>query len=657
MKKRLLSLVLCIAMLLPTLVFFTSCGSEEPDKTGEIPPMTIVIAMMTDEKTNEKGIAAAEKVLNRIAESNLNTHIELKLYTEEEYYAKLEEALLARSEAKINGDKSTSIGSVDDVTFDEEKNREVTAYPKPYKDQIDIFYVDSKVKLEQYRNWPEEGYTFADFEKDPVNTPTFSLVTVLEEAMLKESAPLLTKYLSAGLLNAGKVYVQGVGEQCAIPSNAIYDEAEYMLVDKKYFNESAYNIDEITNLQSLENFMMDFVEKYPNVQPVYNLGSMGFVSLTGKNSIISQFVSSTATSESVGLEPKTLLGAGTFKSLLVSMNKYLSKTLVTDDPVTGSNIPTDRLNNGSFAVGYVTANPYEIEAYKENYYVIESNKAQINEKQACGNMFAVSEFTSDVNRCLEVINMIQTNKEFHNALVYGAENVTYTVNQTTGLINRTKQGDTIYLMDYNRTGNLFITEPNSEMSALELEYAENDWALAKAAARHAMFSPYIGFNLQVLAAETDTNKTNPTNLPTQAEIDFLEKLYGELMDVVFDYDEAIDPETQEPLYATYVMFLDTIDAEFRGLMLGQSWYEVSTWYGKTVVAAAEEGEEPTTAPTTEEPVTGEPVTEDEPVVDPDAEVSMADSKVVSTQLVATAGMKNIYRQFLDWRKVRFVAAS
>ncbi|MBQ8383377.1 MAG: hypothetical protein IJX47_09260 [Clostridia bacterium] len=663
MKKRLLSLVLCLTMLLPTLVLFTSCGSEAEKDFGTIEPVTIVIAMMTDEQTTQKGIEAAEKVLNQISESNLNTHIELKLYTEDEYYAKLEEALYARYYAvEVEGDKSTSIGDVEDVTFDEEKNREVTAYPEMYENQIDIFYVDSKTKLEEYRYWLPEGVTREEFEKDPYNVDTIQLVAILDESAINESAPLLSKYLSANLLNAGKVYQQGTGELCAIPSNAIYDEAEYMLVDKKYFDESVYNIDEVTNLLSLENYLIDFVEKHPDVQPVYNLGSMGFVSLTGKNSVISQYVATGATADAVGLEPKTMLGAATLRSALISMQKYLPLSNEKADPITGSVIPEEILNNGKFAVGYVSADPEEIEAYEENYYVIESNKAVINSEQACGNMFAVSNYTSDVDRCLEVINMIQTNEEFHNALTYGEEQVTYSVNQTTGLIERVKDGDTVYMMDINRTGNLFITAQNSDMSEQELKYSANDWELAKAASRHAFFSPYVGFELAVFNGEEifddpnteDVNESNnPTNLPTTKEIDFLEEQYNWLMKEIFDYDEAVDAETGEPLYLTYAAYLDALDAQVRARLLPE--YEALQKVEDTEepAIAAQDSEDTSTpdAPATGEPTTGEPVTgKGEP-----KEITYP--SVVASQLVATAGQKNIYRQFLDWRKIRFVAAS
>lgn len=660
MKKRLLSLVVCLAMLLPTLVLFTSCSDEDTVDYGNIKPMTIVIAMITDEKTNEAGIEAAEKALNQITESNLKTHVELKLFTEDEYYTELEKALLARRDAVAAGDKTSSLGEVDDVVFDEEKNREVTAFPEPYENQIDIFFVDNKAKLESYRLWRPEGLSDAEFEADPLGT-TESLVSVLDD-YLAESAPLLSKYLASGLLNAGKVYVQNNGELCAIPSNAIYDSAEYMIVDKKLFDASNYNIEEVTDLVSLENFLIDLVESNPDVQPVYNIGNMGFISLTGKNSVIAQYVAENATPDSVGLEPKTILGSAAFRGILVSMNKYLPLSNAAD-PITGNDLSA--AEPGTFAVGFVKADTEEIKAYEENYYVIESHKASITTEQACGNMFAVSAFTSDAARCMEVLNMIQTNSEMHNALAYGEENVTYTIDETSGLVVREKEGNEIYLMDVNQTGNLFLTLPNTDMTEKELAYAANDWALAKAATRHAYYGPYIGFELEVFEGEEifddpntkDVNESNnPLNLPTAKEIDFLEEQYYWLMDALFDYEEAVDEVTGEPLYATYAAYLDALDTAVREKLLPEHEALMKENDTEEPAIDAQDADEPLTneTPATGEPVTGEPVTGD---VEDDTPKEITYPNVVASQLVATAGMKNIYRQFLDWRKFHYIAAS
>ena len=605
MKKRLLSLVLCLAMLLPTLVLFTSCDQEDQAVPGTIKPMTIVIAMMTDEKTTEEGIEATEKALNAISESNLNTHIELKLYTEKEYYQKLEEALLARRDAVNSGDKSTSLGEVTDVIFDEEKNREVTAYPDPYENQIDIFFVDSKTKLESYRWWKLEEATDKEYESDP-GLYSESLVSTLDE-YLAEAAPLLSKYLSAGLLNAGKVYQANVGELCAIPSNTIYDRPEYMLIDKALFDSYSYNLSEMTSLVSMENYLIDVVTDHPEITALYNLGTMGLYSLTGKNSAICQTALEGADPAAIGQQPTTMFGSALFRSSLVSIDKYAP--LNGKYPVVGSDI--SGAEKGKFAVGFVQANDDEIKAYEDDYYVVMTKKAAITNQQAHGNMFAVSAFTSDAERCMQVINMLQTNKEAHNVLVYGQENVTYTVDESTGIINREKDGKAVYLMDIHKSGNLFLTLPNSDMTEIELAYAANDWALAKAASRTAFFSSYTGLELQLLEGEEifddpateEDESNNPLNLPTVAEIDFLEQAYNLMMSKLFDYNAVKDEvdENGKLLYANYSAYLDALDTELRALTMGEE---------STV-------------------------------------------KVVGTQLAATTGTKNIYRQYMDWKKIRY----
>jgi hypothetical protein len=609
MKKRLLSLVLCLAMLLPTLLLFTSCREEDTKVPGTIKPMTIVIAMMTDEKTNEAGIEATEKALNAITEGNLNTHIELKLYTEAEYYAELEKALLARREAVANGDASTSLGEVTDVIYDEEKNREVTAYPEPYENQIDIFFVDSMAKLESYRLWKQEEASDKDYAEDP-GLYSDSLVSTLDEYM-EESAPLLSKYLSAGLLNAGKIYLQNTGELCAIPSNTIYDSPEYMIIDKELFDSYSYNMGEVTNLVSLENYLVDVVTDHPEITALYNLGSMSMLSLTGKNSAICQGATEGVSPDAVGLEPKTMFGSAVFRSSLVSINNYAP--INGKYPIPGLDI--SGAEKGKFAVGFVRANAEEIKAYEKDYYTVMTQKAVITNEQAHGNMFAVSAYTSAADRCLEVINLLQTNKEAHNILVYGQENVTYIVEESTGMIKRETEGEAVYVMDINKTGNLFLTLPNTDMTERELAYAANDWALAKAASRNAFFSAYTGMELMVFEGEEifddpttpDVDESNnPLNLPTKVEIDFLESAYNAMLGKIFGYQAVKDEvgENGKLVYANYSAYIDALDAELRAMTMEGS-----------------------------------------------------DVKVVGSQLAATTGTKNIYRQYMDWKKIHYSTPS
>ena len=579
MKKRLLSLALCLAILLPTLLLFTSCEEEEIEATGTIAPMTIVIAMITDDETNQAGIDATEKALNRITENNFNTHVELKFYKESEYYDAVETALLARRKAVNDGDKSTSVGSVKDTVYDEEKNREVTAYPEPYENQIDIFFVGSSEKLLDYVMWKADTATDEEYAADPyLNSDP--LVAGLDEDIPTAGA-LLGKYLSSGLMNAGKVSFAGAATQYAIPSNAIYNKGEYMVVDKKLFDASPYSIEEVSNVIALEEFLLGVANEHGgSVVPLYNLGSMGFVSLTGKTSVLSQMIDSSTAITASGVEPASILSNLTFRNILTSANKYSPAGY----PKAGSDLSNAK--TGEFAVGFIAATEDEIAAYEEDYYVIESHKAMVSTEQACSNMFAVSAFTSDTTRCVQIINLLQTNAKAHNILVYGEENVTYTVDDNTNMVKRMHEGDYVYLMDIHKTGNLFITYQNTEMSAEELIYSANDWALAKSVSRHVFFGPYIGFQI-AYKSETD----EPTEFkPSAAFADNTEKAYYTVIEEAFKFNTyAKDEETGyyvdgegKPFsykekgkeifvtdYASYLNYLDATYVNVTSVMEGQ----------------------------------------------------------------------------------------
>lgn len=587
MKKRLLSLALCLAMLLPTLVLFTSCSEEDTAEEGTIVPMTIVIAMMTDEKTNEAGIAATERALNRITESNYNTHVELKLYTESEYYTKLEEQLLARRDAVEAGDKATSLGAVTDKIFDEEKNREVTAYPEAYENQIDIFFVGSREKLDQYRMWKYDDASDEDYETDPVNNSE-SLLSSLD-ASLDEFAPLLSKYLSQGLLNAGRIYFENAGELVAIPSNNIYDDGEYMIIDKKLFDSYSYSLEDVSGVVALEDFLVDVATDHADVTPLYNLGSMNFESFTGTTTMIGRCTTEATAADDTEYFPGSLLSAGEVRNTLDSVMKYAS---INDKyPIPGSDL--SGAEAGKFAVGFLTANEQEIAAYEDDYYVIEFSKSLVTTEQACSNMFAVSAFTSDVDRCMEIINLLQTNKEAHNVLVYGEENETYVVDESTKMIKRQYDGDAVYVMDIHKSGNLFITYQNTEMTEEELLYSANDWALAKSATRHVYYGPITGFVLQYAETEEDATLWKPS----KDNLSAYEELYNQMLVEAFEYETAVDDKGQP--YATYLDYLTALDTKYK----------------------------------------------------------TANGNLVGTQLAATAGKKNIYRQYLDWKKIHYMPAS
>lgn len=545
MKKRLISLALVLAMLTSVLTLFTGCGSTgNVAEESATPPMTITIAMITEEATTPEGIQAVEDALNRITEKTLNTHVALQFYTADEYDAAIEAKIKARLEYRANNETDlNSVGKDEDKTLNE-YGREVTVYPEPFENQIDIFLVNGINNLDYYTQFPAYGVSEEDYEDDPVANGE-NVVASLDSYLTDGTADLITKYISSALLDKCKVN----GELKAIPSNAITGNPEYLAVNKELFDKYSYSIDSITDLNSLQYFLTDVAQNEPGVTPLYNYGSMGFVSVTGQPSALATIIANeNVDAATTSTPPNPITSNIPFRDSLAIINSYAS--IAGKYPVSGSDL--SEAETGTFAAGFISANSIDIEAYEEDYYLIQTRASAVSNEQLYDNAFAVFEYSSDPARCAKIINLIQTNREFHNLLLYGVENVTYTINEDTGLVERKPEGTdgAVYMMDINRCGNLFISMPNSEMSEVELNLAANDWEKAKEMSRSLFLSPYLGFD-PVLGDDAEHYQAS------EADLDTLERLFYETFDMISEYPNAVDETTgEQPAFEDY---LDTVD--------------------------------------------------------------------------------------------------
>lgn len=545
MKKRLISLALVLAMVTSMLALFTGCGS-----TGNVveesttPPMTITIAMITEKETTPEGIQVVQDALNKITEKTLNTHVALQFYTAEEYDAAIQAKIKARLEYRANNETDlNSVGKDEDKTLNE-YGREVTVYPEPFENQIDIFLVNGASNLDYYAQFPSFGVSEKDYEDDPASNSE-SVVATLDSYLTDGTATLLTKYISTALIDKCKVN----GELKAIPSNAIVGNAEYLLINKELFDKYSYSIDSVTDITSLQYFLTDVAQNEPDVTPLYNYGSMGLVSVNGQPSALAAVIANeNVDPATTSCPPLPITSNLQLKDALAVINSYAS--IAGKYPVSGWDL--SEAETGTFAAGFISANSIDLEAYEEDYYMVQTRASAVSNDQLYNNAFAVFEYSSDPARCAKIINLIQTDREFHNLLLYGVENVTYTVNEDTGLVERKPEGTdgAVYMMDINRCGNLFISMPNSEMSETELALASNDWEKAKAMTRSLFLSPYLGFDVE-LGDDAEHKQ------PTQADFDTLEKLFYETFDKISEYPNVIDETTgEQPAFEDY---LETVD--------------------------------------------------------------------------------------------------
>lgn len=507
MKKRLMSLGLCMLMLVSTTSILSSCKDDSTRETEEpVKPMTVTLNMITDERTTENGIDAVQKAINQITENDLNVHVVLQLYTKDEYH----DAILNKSQARLDdisaGKKYSSIGSIDDqkvIEIADGKYRTVTAYPEPYANQLDIFVVTGYDMLTE----------FVDA----------GIVTDVTDAMSSTEATLIAKYVSSKLLGYGNVN----DAQYAVPGNSYYGAYEYLLVKKSLFDKYPYSIKDMTGLASLREYLVDVAENEEGVIPLYNVGSLGLTSVLERDSIVSSFVPDGAV-ETDTYRPDNILKNASVQAQLA--------TIIACGSVNGDYAKdVDVVDfDANFAAAYITGDAGTPELYKDDYYVIQTRKPVADADEIFSSMFAVSPYTSDVNRCMQLINLLMTNETLLNMLLYGVENTTYVRDEDTGIISRKYSNDTdsIYIMDENLIGNLFLAWQNDEMSEEMLRVSADNWKLAKQASTDATFSPFARFPLVWNDKLEQTAKG-------------LNELYVDLWTKVGEFNGRVDPTTGE----------------------------------------------------------------------------------------------------------------
>jgi ABC-type glycerol-3-phosphate transport system substrate-binding protein len=533
MKKRMISLGMCAAVLVTGSALVGCSSSGNVSSTSSVRPLTVTLNMKTGDQTTPEGIAAVQDAINQITENDLNIHVVLRAYTEDEYDSAIDTMLAAREADTLAGIKKSSLGNSSDTTVVEIVNgltRTVTAFPDAYDNQIDIFMIYDYSSLLEYA---EAGY-----------------LSEISGSLADDTASKINKYTSSTLLSYGEVD----GSQYAVPSNTVYGDYEYLIVNKELFDSYPYTISDVTDITSLTGFLTDVATDHPEITPLYNVTDMGLISVTGQNSVVAAYVPNGA-NESDGYAPANIITGTVFKSYLASILTFAS---VNDKyPVYTTDVDMD----ANFAAAFVYGDAALADLYEDDYYVIKTRNPVADADEIYGAMYAVSAYTSDSDRCMELISYLYTNSELFNILLYGVENVTYTVDEDTGIVSRKYSSDnnTLYINDLYSVGNVFLAYQNDEMTEEELRLSADGWKLAKQASTDVTYSPYARFVVD-WDPESTTSSSSDEGSDTMALSEYADRLsmlYDEMWAKLSEFNISIDASTGEP--ATVDGYLSTLE--------------------------------------------------------------------------------------------------
>ena len=508
MNKRLISLFLCFLMLIS--VSATGCsvfggGAEttadsgvtvDPDSGSAI---TLTMYIPCEKPVAEEDRLLVEEAINKITKSKFKTQINLYLPTVDEYYETIEGIMqarayeqeqeeLAKSELKkaIRAAKAEGVDSEVAISkfYDEHpewvKYQETTAdpdaeetapetrlnelgmpeikYPDERENQLDIIWLSGYDKLIEY------------IEADQLQR--------LDEE-LSSSSKKLKQYIYTGALDAVKTAGSGT---YAIPNNTVIGEYTYLLLNKSLVDKYKYSPSDLTSVVKCADFLADVSKYEPDVLPV--VGELP-VTLTkywsidpdtlevdhDKFNVIGHGISDMATLGSMfnftGLfgTNAELANTSDYAKQLIAIRTYKDLGYITEDTSTTK----------EYAMRVVKGGGELVEVYGDDFYmnVIESPRAGYED--IFGNMLGVSTYTRSLKRSMEIITYLNTNSDLRNILQYGVEDVHYELDED-GLLHRLNDR---YMMDINKTGNVFMAYPEEGMPKNVWDYGKSQNTDAK----------------------------------------------------------------------------------------------------------------------------------------------------------------------------------
>ena len=484
MFKRIISFGLCLIMVA---VLFAGCGNKDTTttttNTGDL-PTTINLIGITEQTTTQEAIDFVEEALNKLTKTRYKTKIELTLVTAEQYMDEIDkrvaeanqasikleaitkfntlaikeannaQKLLSESGNKKNNNKWTNqvsaivastmttgeVYSAEQTTVYDDGKIE-TVYPSA-QSPIDILMIDGK---EMYEELDANGYLLSIKKK-------------LDEKFTK-----FRQYIYPTFFDQLQAIT---GDIKAIPNNNILAEYTYVVIDKTiadaYKNGDGFNIDNVEDYADLEEFLAYVKANHTSVAPLATEpDALGIYQYMEGDLAIGTYydpIYGYDAAEGTDFVVQNLFSIPQYQEHVALMQKYNNAGYI----VEGAE---------KFAVNVIKGNAYIEEQYGDDYYVKVVQNPFVQPEAIFDGMFAVSSFTSDEDRALEIIEMFTTDPEAKNIFQYGiADNGDNTAYANYRLVEvEDESGEFIvqrlnnsYMMDNGLTGNIYMGYPDPE---------------------------------------------------------------------------------------------------------------------------------------------------------------------------------------------------
>lgn len=411
--KKIVSLLLCLVLVAMALV---SCGGDAGmgPKEAERPNLTLKVGIIVDDRTTAEGIAAMQKNFNNLSSVALSTKVEFVCMTADEYKTKMDAEMTRLQNggalADINKEnaKAESTGT-DTTTVD------LNAYPEATDTQFDILLITGE---DMYREYVQNGWIIS----------------------LNDAFDGTYKVLKTKVIDEAMAMVQIDGHCYAIPAAEAYGEYTYLKVNKNVL--AACNIPEkdITDLASAyqifrhldsgdeANGVSYWRTQYESFSPVLNSkDSFDYVGV--------QYVSPNGTSSLIG----ATYSVNENHNIWYSNNMTSSFNLLDNQSYRRYvEMAFDFDKKGYFGddtakdciMGIVKGDYGLRNKDADNYMYVTLSNPTVGREEVFDSMLAVSSFTVNKNRSIELLQELMTNATgagLLNVMLYGEETENYSL--------------------------------------------------------------------------------------------------------------------------------------------------------------------------------------------------------------------------------------
>ena len=560
MNKKLTSLLLAALLTAGSLVGCSSKAEEEDVATADTEQsvrvsMTLTLALPTKSGTTDEAAQKVEAAINRLTQAKFDTAIDLRLIPENEYQAYIDDTLSSintkileeesAAESRRKEIKALKAQGVDVSGMDTGDDEETTETVETEEETI---VNDLGISIKQY---PEVGDTQFDIflvqGYDNYNSYIENEYIQQLDSELSGNSKLLKTYIYPTFLE-----LANVSGTYAIPNNHPVGQYQYLLVNKELVDTYDYDPDELTTLLKCTDFIKDIGNQHlDGVVPL--LGEVEPANMTywgtdqSQWSILASQITNTM-SYKLKLVPKSVFSINVFVNTIGAMKELSELGYIGDGTIK---------DGEKFAVGVVAGDASIVEQYGDEYYTYIYSKTMMTEEDAYGNMLAVSTYSKNLSRAMEIITYINTSTDIRTILQYGIEGENWEYeNQDTQDTIRILNND--YQMDLVTTGNVYMTYPGEGVS---MDY----WNYGKQQNIDSISSPYIKFKGYI----------NDNNKDLIKQLDDLSKEYKAKLDALTyaEFDDAISEYKKELKDSELFKQLTDLENENSVASIYSTWHD------------------------------------------------------------------------------------